>query len=279
VTKNIAIIGCGAIGSQIARHLDGDNIPEFRLCALYDEEDERLNLLEDGLKNKHVGLFADFGRFISSKEFRETHLIIESASITAAKAYTKSILNRGKDMMIMSIGVFSDPVFYETTMEIMEKKGNRVYLPTGAIGGSDILRTIRNLITEITLITTKSPKSLKGAPFFQESGVNVDAFDEKTVIFEGDALEAVKQFPSNVNVSALVSLAGVGFKKTKVMVCVDPFLERNQHEVIVKWKFGEVTINVKNDPSPDNPRTSYLAILSAIECLKSISDKGFKIGS
>lgn len=279
MTKNIAIIGCGAIGSQIAHHLEDGKIPGFRLVALYDEDEERLNLLEKYLKSKYVGLFADFGNFISSKEFMGADLVVESASISAAKAYTNSILNQGKDMMIMSIGVFSDPIFYEMTLNIMEKKGNRVYLPTGAIGGSDILRTIRDLIIEVTLVTTKSSKSLKGAPFFQERGIDVDRFEEKTIVFEGDALEAIKQFPSNVNVSALVSLAGVGFKKTKVVVCVDPFFERNQHEVVVKWKFGEFLIRVKNDPSPENPKTSYLAILSAVECLRSISDKGFKIGS
>ncbi|MGD9533678.1 MAG: aspartate dehydrogenase [Candidatus Nitrosocosmicus sp.] len=279
MTKNIAIIGCGAIGSQLAHYLNDGKILGFRLVALYDEEDEKLNLLEKNLKNKHIGLYADFDKFITSKEFRDTHLLIESASIAAAKAYTNSILNHDKDMMIMSIGAFSDPDFYETTTEIMKKKGNRVYLPTGAIGGSDILRTIRDFITDITLITTKPAKSLKGAPFFQEREINVESFKEKTIVFEGDALEAIKQFPSNVNVSALVSLAGVGFKKTKVMVCIDPSYERNQHEIVVKWKFGEFLIRVKNDPSPDNPKTSYLAILSAIECLRSISDKGFKIGS
>lgn len=279
MTKNIAIIGCGAIGTQIAHHLDDDRIPGFRLCALCDEDDERLKLLESHLKTKHVGLFRDFGNFISSRQFRDTHLIIESASISAAKAYTNYILNHGKDMMIMSIGAFSDPVFYEMTIDLMDKKGNRVYLPTGAIGGSDIIRTIRDLITDITLITTKPTKSLKGAPFFQKRGINVDSFKERTIVYEGDALEAIKQFPSNVNVSALVSLAGVGFKKTKVIVYVDPSAKRNQHEVAVKWRFGEFLITVKNDPSPDNPKTSYLAILSAVECLRSISEKGFKIGS
>jgi aspartate dehydrogenase len=42
--------------------------------------------------------------------------------------------------------------------------------------------------------------------------------------------------------------------------------------------FGEFIISVDNIPSPNNPKTSYLAVLSAIECLKSISSN-IRIGT
>ena len=74
-------------------------------------------------------------------------------------------------------------------------------------------------------------------------------------------------------------MAGIGFYRTKVIVCVDPATDKNQHEIIVKWKYGEFSLKVQNDPSPDNPKTSYLAVLSAVECIRSISGKGFIIGS
>lgn len=277
--KNIAIIGCGAIGSQIAIHLDMEKVPGSKLTALYDSDEHRLGILHDQLKNRSVGLFSNFDAFSTSQEFKNSHLIIESASINAAKAYMHSVLNSGKDMMIMSIGVFSDLAFLESTKELINKKGNRVYLPTGAIGGSDIIRSVREYITDITLITTKPQKSLKGATFFQKNKIDIDAIDKRTIIFEGNALEAIKEFPSNVNVSALISMSGIGFKETRVIIYVDPYAQRNQHEINVKWKFGEFTIIVENDPSPDNPKTSFLAILSAIECLKSNSNKGLRIGS
>ena len=129
------------------------------------------------------------------------------------------------------------------------------------------------------MTTTKNNNSLKGAPFFTNYGINVDEILNRQVIFEGNAEDAIKQFPSNVNVSALISLAGIGFKQTNVKIVVDPEVTNNIHEIDVKWKFGEFTIKISNRPSSENPKTSYLAILSALECLRSICSHDLKIGS
>jgi aspartate dehydrogenase len=71
----------------------------------------------------------------------------------------------------------------------------------------------------------------------------------------------------------------IGFHETKVRVIVNPNIETNQHEIKVKWKFGEFYIKVNNRPSPTNPKTSYLAVLSAIECLRSALINDIQIGS
>lgn len=279
MVTNIAIIGCGAIGAQIAHYVDSNKIPNCRITALYDEDKQRLDSLYGKLLDKSVNLFDDFNDFISSKIFGVVHLVIEAASIKAIKAYASTLLESDKDILIMSLGAFSDPEFYAMIVDLMSKKGNRVYLPSGAIGGSDIIRSVRDYINEITLVTTKSNKSLKGAPYFQNNNIDIESIRKKTVIFDGNAIEAIREFPSNVNVSALISMAGIGFYRTKVIVCVDPATDKNQHEIIVKWKYGEFSLKVQNDPSPDNPKTSYLAVLSAVECIRSISGKGFIIGS
>jgi len=92
----------------------------------------------------------------------------------------------------------------------------------------------------------------------------------ETLLFEGSASKAVKAFPANVNVAATVSLAGIGFERTKVRVVADPSLSRNVHELTVEGEFGTFFTRVENLPSPDNPKTSYLAALSAISTLKQI---------
>ncbi|MQY54522.1 MAG: DUF108 domain-containing protein, partial [Methanosarcinales archaeon] len=43
------------------------------------------------------------------------------------------------------------------------------------------------------------------------------------------------------------------------------------HEIEAKGKFGKLFVRVENVPSTANPKTSYLAALSAIATLKSIS--------
>ena len=276
--KEIAIIGCGVIGTELAQNIDNKTIPNCLLSIIFDIDPNKSKMVYDKLKNKPT-LFSNFKEFIDSPQFKKIDLVIEAASINAASSYVIDILKKGKDIMIMSIGVFSDYNFYKDILHFLTSKSNNVFLPSGAIGGIDIIRSVKNHIESITLVTTKNNRSLKGAPFFLNNNVNIDEINKKQIIFDGDASEAIKQFPSNVNVAALISLAGIGFKRTNVKVVVDPDISNNIHEIQVKWKFGEFTIKISNKPSLENPKTSYLAILSATECLRSICTHDLKIGS
>lgn len=276
--KEIAIIGCGVIGSELAQAIDNRTIPNCSLTAIFDIDAKKSKAVNEKLKNKAT-LFSSFEDFTGSPQFNKIDMVIEAASINAASVYGIDILKKGKDIMIMSIGVFSDYDFYQNTLQILKTKSNSIYLPSGAIGGIDIIRSVKSHIESITLTTTKNNKSLKGAPFFKNNNINIDEIKSKQTIFDGNADEAIKQFPSNVNVAALISLSGIGFKQTSVKVVVDPGESNNTHEIHVKWKFGEFTIKISNKPSQENPKTSYLAILSAIECLRSISTHDLKIGS
>ena len=111
---------------------------------------------------------------------------------------------------------------------------------------------------------------LVGAPHVEALGIKLETIEKETLLFEGTASEAVKAFPANVNVAATISLAGIGFERTKVRVIADPTLSRNVHEITVEGEFGKLSTRVENLPSPENPKTSYLAALSAISTLKKI---------
>jgi len=126
-------------------------------------------------------------------------------------------------------------------------------------------------ITEVTLTTRKPPAGLKGAPYIEEKGIDLDAIKDEELIFEGAAGEAIKAFPKNVNVSATLSLAGIGAEKTKVRIICSPKYVRNSHEIELKGEAGTFFIRAENVPSPDNPKTSYLAVLSALATLKGIA--------
>ena len=127
--------------------------------------------------------------------------------------------------------------------------------------------------------TTKNPKSLAGAPFFDLTKTKPETIRKRKLLYDGNALEAIKMFPTNVNVAVLLSLAGLGTRKTRVRVIADPNTNRNEHEIIARGGFGEILIVVRNVPSPHNPKTSYLAALSAIECLRRMCDDKIRIGT
>lgn len=277
--KKISIIGCGAIGSELAHSIDSEMIDTVKISSLFDLNLEYAENLRSILKNNSPELYGNFSDYVNSKSFKEVDLVIESASQEAIKAYLRRILSEGKDILVMSVGSFADSIFYADILKYVTKYDNNIYVPSGAIAGIDAIKSTRNFISSVTLTTTKNPESLRGAPFFQTSEIDLDSLKKRTIIFEGSAVEAVKYFPANVNVAALLGLVGLGVEKTKVNIVVDPSIRINKHEIKVTGKFGELIIMVKNIPSSKNPRTSYLAILSALECIRSIVSSGVKYGT
>lgn len=277
--KKISIIGCGAIGSELALSIDSEMVDKVKISSLFDLNLEYAENLRSILKNNSPELYGNFSDYVNSKSFKEVDLVIESASQEAVKAYIRKILSERKDILVMSVGSFADSIFYADIVKYVAKYKNNIYVPSGAIAGIDAIKSTRNFISSVTLTTTKNPESLRGAPFFQTSQIDLDSLKKRTIIFEGSAVEAVKYFPANVNVAALLGLVGLGVEKTKVNIVVDPSTRINKHEIKVTGKFGELIIMVKNIPSSKNPRTSYLAILSALECIRSIVSSGLKYGT
>jgi aspartate dehydrogenase len=274
--KNVGLIGCGTIGTHLAMAIESRTIANASLVGVFDVIDNNAEILKSKLKS-NPKVYSNFDSLIDSS----IDIIVEAASQEAVRKFGMPIIKANKDLMIMSVGALADTTFLRELLELapMKEGRSKIYVPTGAIAGIDAIRSIKHLLDSITLTTTKSPKSLAGAPFFATRKLNIDAITEVTEIYNGSAAEAVKLFPSNVNVAAVLSLAGLGADKTKVRVVVDPRTTTNQHEIVANGRFGSIKIAVNNVTAPGNPKTSFLAVLSAIECLRSICDDALKIGS
>ena len=125
-------------------------------------------------------------------------------------------------------------------------------------------------LTSVRLTTTKPPAALEGAPYIIEKGLRLAEFTGETVIFEGTARDAIRGFPQNVNVAVTVSFAALGLDQTQVRVITGPGITTNSHELVVEGAFGRMVTRTENVPSPQNPKTSYLAVLSACAMLNEI---------
>jgi aspartate dehydrogenase len=270
--KRIGLLGCGAIGTEIALAIDSRKIPAT-LTHVYDFSKDASSKLVSKLQSKPV-ITENVGLLAAAP----VDLIVEAASQDAVRDNALTILQNRKDLMIMSVGALLDETILEIIMEGCKDFKKNVYLPSGAIAGLDAVRAVKNELDSLTLVTTKNPKALKGAKFFETSKINLDELKEPTVIYEGTAQEAVKLFPANINVAALLSMAGIGSTKTKVRIVADPKTDKNTHEIQAEGKFGKFSIKVENVPSENNPKTSRLAILSAIECLRKICGNDIQIG-
>jgi len=271
--KRIGLLGCGAIGTQIALAIDSGKIPAT-LTHVYDQSKEASDLLVSKLKNKPE--IVENSHLLSSNS---VDLVVEAASQDAVKDVALSVLQNRKDLMIMSVGALLDESVFEVLSDACKEFKKTIYLPSGAIAGLDALKSVQDELDSVTLTTTKHPRSLKGAKFFETSDIDIDKINQVTTIFEGTSKEAVNLFPTNINVAALLSLAGLGSEKTKVRIIADPNTDKNTHQIDAKGKFGKMSFTIENVPDESNPKTSRLAILSAIKRLRGICSDDIQIGT
>jgi len=258
----ITIVGCGSRGSKLAEA--ADKMMEVKRIYLLDEDKDRAEALASEL-NKAI--------LVDNIEDELYHcdLVIECATQSAAREILPKVVARGVDVMVMSVGALVDDEFRAMVTEKANQCESKVYIPSGAICGTDGLRasTVGD-VEEVELITTMPPLTFGNIAYVEEKGFDLPAIKEKTVLFTGTAREAVQLFPRNVNVAAIVSIMGIGFDKTKVTIVADPDSKINSHELRIKGEFGEMTTHTYNVPSPINPKTSNLSVFSAIAALQRI---------
>jgi len=267
VSLGIGLIGCGAIGSVLARAIDDGQAGDACLVMVFDKNLEKAKALAQKLKSKPK-VAKTFKELLNCENVK---LVVEAASQGAVRAYAVEVLRAGKDLMIMSAGALVNSKLAGEISRTAKENNRRVYLPSGALAGLDgVKASALGKIERIVLTTRKPLEALEDNAYFKEKFSG--RVEKPTIIYEGSAVEACKLFPANVNVAATLSLAGVGAEKTIVRVIADPTLERNIHEIEVVGEFGKLTVHVENVPSIENPKTSYLAALSAIATLKKITE-------
>ena len=274
----MCIAGCGAIGSELAVAIDSGQVRGVTLLAIVDVVPDAAHKLKSRLRHD-VSIFTNFSELASSPEFKNVDLVVEAASQAAAKSISRQIVERKKDLLLMSVGALTDEVFFSRLLSAVLTNGTHIYVPSGAIAGIDAIKSVKGTLQSVKLTTTKNPKALAGAPFFNTSDIRLDSIKEKKLVYEGTAADAVTKFPANINVAAILALAGIGFHETKVRIIADPDINVNQHQIEAVGAFGEMVITLRNVSSPNNPKTSFLAVLSAVECLRSICEPGIKIGT
>lgn len=271
--KRIGLLGCGVMGTQIALAIDSGKIPAI-LTHVFDESKEKSKLLVEKLTNKPE--IVENSHLLSSNPI---DIVVEAASQDAVRDVSLSVLQNKKDLMIMSVGALLDESIYDILSDACKDFKKTIYLPSGAIAGLDGIKSIKDELESLSITTTKHPRSLKGAKFFETSDINLDEITSSTVIFEGTAKEAVSLFPANINVAALLSLSGIGSERTQVKIIADPNTDKNTHHIEAEGKFGKMTFTIENYPDENNPKTSRLAILSAIETLRKYCSNDIQIGT
>ena len=259
----IGIVGCGAIGSSLAKEIVTGLYKDAILAALYDIRPEKAQALSKRLTQ---GIRLCVGNLKSL--IKRSDLVIEASSARDSWEIAAQSLSCGCKVMVMSVGGMVGHL--EQLYELSRKNNTMVYFPSGAISGVDALKAANIAgVQRVILTTRKHPKAFNGVEYV-ERHFKLAGLKEDKLLFSGSAIQAIKYFPQNVNVAAVLGLAGIGMRKTQVRIIASPKVSKNIHEIEIESKAAKIFTRTENILHPQNPKTSFLAVLSAIATLKQI---------
>lgn len=207
MSKQVGFLGCGKIGQTMLHHL-------------LDQGEHSISFVQDIFFEAQEGMSFPVVKEQDAALLAQTDLVVECATADVLKANFDGILAHS-DLMMFSVTAFSDAEFEAHAKEVIAKSGHKVFLPHGAILGVDGIFDGRNLLSSVSIVTTKNPPSLGRTD------------TERTVVYEGPTREACKLYPRNVNVHATIALAGLGFDKTTSMIVCDPSVNTNAHKIVI----------------------------------------------
>lgn len=260
--ERIGIAGFGAVGQQAAIAIDGGELG-VTLAAITSGN------LEKASTRAH-NLLRTVPPVVSLQEaVALSDLIVEAAPASAFPDIARTTLEGGKSLLVLSVGALLG--YEQEYAELARQHGGTIHVASGAIGGLDAITSASaGRVDAVVMTTRKPPKGLAGAPHLEANKIDVLALTEPQVVFEGSARDACRGFPANVNVSAAVSLAGVGPDATRIRIIADPTIDRNMHDVEITGEFGRFTVHIENVPT-NNPRSGILTALSVVATIRKLA--------
>ena len=261
VLKSIGIVGCGTIGRALIAAVEAGKL-SVRIAGVTSRT--KKNALE------FLSAFKSPPPYLALQELiAAADLVVEAAGGSVVPSLAKEVFAAGKDLMVVSVGALLD---HPEIMDQSRRTGCHLYVPSGAIAGLDGIKSAAvGQIAHVTHTTRKPPAGLEGAPYLIERGISLGGLKGEKEVFAGSAREACRGFPANVNVTAAVSLAGIGPDRTRVRIVAVPGLPRNCHDIDVEGEFGLLHVHIENVPS-ENPKTGKLTALSIIRALQDVVD-------
>lgn len=187
-------------------------------------------------------------------------VVLDCAGHAALRAHAPRVLAAGVDLIVLSAGALADQTLLDELRSCALAGGARLQLASGAIGALDALGAARiGGLDTVVHVVRKSARTLLGDL--------AEGMVEPREIYRGPARVGVTRFPESANVVAAVSLAGIGFDRTEMIVIADPAATRNVHVVTAEGAFGALRLEIENVPSAENPKTARLAAMSAYRAL------------
>ncbi|MDN6247078.1 MAG: DUF108 domain-containing protein [Corynebacterium casei] len=270
----VLLLGVGAIGRQLATLFDSD---EFDVSAFVRESSVHRERGTLGVSVHDENLSS----LIDSHD-----IVVECAGVPAVKEFGAEVVARGKDLVLTSVGALADPV---ARRALLSGPG-KVHVISGAIGGFDLWAAVAeaNAVDTVKIRTTKNAPALVQDWMNDKERERLETATEPFVLFSGTPTDAIKKFPSNVNVSVALAWATRGrgasddellqksLERVSVVLIAAPNLKETRHDIEVSGSAGSFTLGSQSAPSSVNPKTSAITALSVAHTLRQALQQCFE---
>jgi aspartate dehydrogenase len=259
----VGIIGGGTIARLFLEHIRRGDLGDSQVVAIVGRSDKsRGKPLAD---QYNVPFVTSFDALMAAKP----EVVVEAASHEAVREYGETLLKRGIPVIVLSGGALAQDDLRNSLEAAALASGALLYVPSGGIAGLDGLKAACIAGVDSVRITVMKPAAAwKNIAYVDQMKIDLDNLKEPITLYEGPARAGVPLFPANVNIAAVLSMAGIGFDRTALKVIADPHLKTNTHVIEIRGRTGNISIKLENVPAPENPKTAWLACYSALAALK-----------
>ncbi|MFI4951149.1 MAG: aspartate dehydrogenase [Caulobacterales bacterium] len=251
----LGLIGYGAIG----RHIEAAGLENIELVSV---------LVKRPRPDQRQG-----GRLTHDPERFFAHTfdaVAECAGHEAVRTHGQRVLDGGADLLVTSVGAFTDDALFDRLLAAAKANGRRLILPSAGIGALDILSgTAVGGLDSVSVTVRKDPSAWKGT--IAETLCDLDALTKPKIVFDGPVREGARLYPQNVNISAAAAIAGIGLDRTRVVIVADPTITTHIVELEARGAFGHFTFKEDVAVSEENRKTGKLVAMAMVKSVRQLA--------
>lgn len=251
----LALLGCGYLNEIVANALKDGHLPDYELVGVLGRNMENTKSFANAHNCKAC---SNIEELLALKP----DCVAEAASGQAIRDYAEIILTGNADLVVLSVGAFSDTDFYEKIKETASTHKQKVYIASGAVGGFDVLKTASLMgPIEATFKSLKMPRALYHGPLDRLGLLDIT---EPENVFKGTTREAIEMMPHHFNVAVATALSSAGIEKTVMEIDAVPNFIGDQYLIEVQGEEVYAHLNIYS-------RTSKIAAWSVVRILQNIA--------
>jgi aspartate dehydrogenase len=255
VSLKLGLIGYGAIGKHVEAALKAGSIENLELVAALVKRPRNEGLLTH-----------EPNRFFAHR----FDAVAECAGHEAVRTHGQRALERGADLLVTSVGAFTDTALFDRLLAAARANGKRLILPSAGIGAPDILSSAAvGGLDSVTVTVRKDPSAWKGT--IAETLVDLDSLTQPHTVFDGPVREGAQLYPQNVNISAAAAIAGLGLDATRVVIVADPGITTHIVELEATGTFGRFTFMEDVAVSEENRKTGKLVAMAMVKTVRQLA--------